>query len=514
MTQPRKFLFIILDQFRADCLDGALGARAQLPNIRALQRHGVTFDAHFSVVNPCGPSRASILTGMYAMNHRSVRNGAPLSRCHTNIALEMRKAGVEPLLFGYTDTSHDPRGRDPDDPILRSYEELLPGFRELLAMRLDEGSHPWQDHLRARGYELPDYAHFYDPVSPDPARPPRPDDPPFYRAEDSDTAFLTDEFIRQMEPRAGDDWFALLTYIRPHPPLVAPAPYNRMYDPADMPLPNRMEGIQAEEAVHPFIAAQRDRAPIGRQVRGCGDRLDARRDEDVQLLRAIYLGLASEVDTHVGRVMQFLKDSGQWDDTLIVFMADHGEMLGDHFAWGKEQVYDPSFRIPLIIRDPASPAQHGRHVSAFTESIDIAPTILDYAQRTPPPGMDGHSLRPFLEGRPPARWREHVHLELDFGDPQEPTATQRALGLDLHDCNLAILRRTDYKLVHFNGGLPPLLFDIARDPQEMHNLAEDPAYAGILLEMSRALLSHRMRHADRSLSDMKITPQGVFGYSP
>ena len=275
-----------------------------------------------------------------------------------------------------------------------------------------------------------------------------------------------------------------------------------------------MDAIQAEEAVHPFIAAQRDRAPIARQVRGCGDQLDARRDEDVQLLRALYLGLATEVDTHVGRVLQFLKDTGQWDDTLIVFMADHGEMLGDHFAWGKEQVYDPAFRIPLIIRDPANPAQHGQHVGALSETVDIAPTILDMAGRVPPPGMDGRSLRPFLEGRTPDAWREHVHLELDFGDPQTPTPTQRALGLDLHDCNLAILRRADFKLVHFNGGLPPLLFNLTEDPHEMHNLADDPAQAGTLLEMTRALLDHRMRHADRSLSDMKITPDGVFGYSP
>jgi len=99
-----KVLFIVIDQLRADCLTGALGQVLELPNIRALMAEGVTLAQHFTVTNPCGPARASLLTGLYAMNHRSVRNGTPLARHHTNLALEARKAGYEPLLFGYTDT--------------------------------------------------------------------------------------------------------------------------------------------------------------------------------------------------------------------------------------------------------------------------------------------------------------------------------------------------------------------------------------------------------------------------
>ncbi len=514
MPRRRKTLFIILDQFRADCLNGALAEHVNLPNIRALQRDAVSFDAHYSVVNPCGPSRASILTGMYAMNHRSVRNGTPLSDCFTNLALEMQKTGVEPLLFGYTDTARDPRGKDPNDPVLLTYEEVLPGFTEVVEMRLEYGSFPWQEHLRAKGYDLPEYKDFYIPVPEDPGHPPRPDDPAFYRAEDSDTAFLTDRFLDEMQHRTADDWFALLTYIRPHPPLVAPAPYNKMYDPRTLPLPKRQAGTQQEDAVHPFIAAQRLRPPMEAMVKGCDGQIDSRNDDDVRLLRALYLGLASEVDAHVGRIMSFLKETGQYEDTLIVFMADHGEMLGDHHLWGKSHVYDPAYRIPLIIRDPYNPAQHGQRVSEFSESVDIAPTILDLSGRNPPPGMDGHSLRPFLEGVAPENWRDCVHLELDFGEPDVPTAAQTLLGLDLRECNLAILRCDDFKLVHFNAGLPPLLFDMRADPDEMRNLADEPAYADTLLKMTRKLLSHRMKYAQHILSDMKITPHGVFGYDP
>lgn len=134
-------------------------------------------------------------------------------------------------------------------------------------------------------------------------------------------------------------------------------------------------------------------------VRGCD--VDCNNDDDVQLLRAIYLGLATEVDVHIGRIMSFLKETGQYDDTVIIFMADHGETMGDHHLWGKQNPYDVAYHIPMIIRDPLNPALHGTTVDAFTESVDFAPTVLDLVGQSVPAGMDGLSLRPFLEGGHP-----------------------------------------------------------------------------------------------------------------
>ncbi|MCC0029711.1 MAG: sulfatase-like hydrolase/transferase [Brucellaceae bacterium] len=111
-------LFITIDQLRADLISGPLAGFAPTPNLDRLAATGTRFDGHFTVTVPCGPARASLLTGLYAMNHRSVRNGAPLARHHATIATEMRKAGYEPLLFGYTDTTPDPTGMDPEDPDL------------------------------------------------------------------------------------------------------------------------------------------------------------------------------------------------------------------------------------------------------------------------------------------------------------------------------------------------------------------------------------------------------------
>lgn len=513
MLQKRKVLMIILDQLRADCIDGNLAEHVNTPNIDAFRKQAVTFTKHFSATNPCGPSRASIFTGRYAMNHRSVRNGSPLSDQITNLAREARKSGYDPLLFGYTDTGVDPRSRHPNDPDLKIEEHVLPGFTEALEMRYLE-SYPWRAYLKSQGYDIPEYARFYDAISPDSNRPARPDDPPFYSAEHSDTAFLTNSLIHDLSVRTDQSWFALATYLRPHPPLVAPAPYNTMYKGADLPLPKRMETPGQEAAVHPFMAAAIDAPNMQKIVRGCDGQLKSNNDDDVQLLRALYLGLITEVDAHFGRIISFLKETGQYDDTLILLMADHGEMLGDHHMWGKQNPYDPAYRVPLIIRDPQNPAQHGTTVDAFTESVDVTPTILDMVGQAVPTGMDGVSLRPFMEGDHPTEWRDCVHMELDFGEPDVETAWQKATGASLETANLAILREACFKLVHFNADLPPLLFDLENDPDEMHNLADDPDHAATVLRLTRKLLSHRMTYGDRTISDVKITKGGVVNFFP
>ena len=127
MNPKRNVLLVVIDQLRADCsglVDGEspLAGTAKMPNLRAFRSEAVSFERHYTVTSPCGPSRASLLTGLYAMTHRSVRNGAPLADGMDNIATEVRKSGFEPLLFGYTDTSPDPGVHDPADPELRSYE--------------------------------------------------------------------------------------------------------------------------------------------------------------------------------------------------------------------------------------------------------------------------------------------------------------------------------------------------------------------------------------------------------
>ncbi len=503
MRRAGNVLFIIIDQLRADCLNGALAAHVELPNLREFMADSVSFDRHFSVTNPCGPSRASILTGQYAMNHRSVRNGTPLRHDTPNIATEMRKAGYLPLLFGYTDTSADPRVHDPCDPILRSYENAMSGFEEVVEMRLEE-SYPWRSHLMQKGYEFNDYWDVHKPTAPD-GSPARLNDPAIYAAEDSDTAFLTNAFLDNMAPRAGQGWFAHLTYIRPHPPLVAPAPYNDMYDPSTLPLPAGYPDAASELALHPFFGPTMAKQSVSDFVLGF-DQVEPT-PENVRILRSVYLGLASEVDHHIGRVVRFLKESGQYDDTLIVITADHGEMLGDRHSWGKMTVYDAAFHTPLMIRVPGNQSQAGKLVSAPTESIDITPTILDWIGQSVPNAMDGRSLMPLLQGAVPDDWRDYSFSELDFSEPEKATIWQKTLGTGNSESCLGILRDEKFTLVEFASDLPSILFDHSKNG-EMENVATKPEYAPELARLGRLMLRHRMRNMDHTLSLHSITANG------
>ncbi|NNE79309.1 MAG: sulfatase-like hydrolase/transferase [Silicimonas sp.] len=485
-TKP-NILLIVVDQFRGDLLgDTKLGRVARLPNLKALMNDAVTFSRHYSVVTPCGPSRVSLMTGQYAMNHRAVRNGTPLRHDTPNLATEVRKGGYEPLLFGYTDTAQDPRVIGTDDPRLQSYEELMPGFSEVVRMRMESDDQAWRDHLASKGIDLPPYPDTYRPIGD------KLNDPAIYSAEDSDTAFLTDRFL-DFASTADSGWCAALTYVRPHPPFVAPAPYNTMFDPAQMPPP---ETTGNDRDWHPFMAPAQDKAPPSSTVEGFPD-LEAS-PETTATLRAIYLGLCAEVDHHIGRVVDKLKETGQWDNTLLVVTADHGDMMGDFGLWGKGSFHDAAFHVPLIIRDPSRSDRAGEVVRAMTESIDVTPSILSHIGVPVPHGMDGQSLLPLVENTS-APGKTASFSEYDMADPRKPTQWQKTLGLDLDDANLAILRTDRHHLVQFASDMPPILFDMAREG-ERAPLAETPETLPLWLQMSQKMLTHRMQNPDGTFS--------------
>lgn len=495
MSHPKpNTLFIVIDQLRGDCVFGGLESSLDLLNIRALAADAVSFRNHYSVTSPCGPSRVSLLTGQYASNHRVIRNGTPLKRDVANLATVARDAGFNPLLFGYTDTSQDPRFLPPDDPRLFSYEELAPGFTEIVRMRLEGDSRAWEDHLRANGHDVPPYPEMYRPVGV------KPDSPALYAAQHSDTAFLTDRVIEDLGQRP-QGWFGLVTYIRPHPPFVAPAPYNQMYKDADMPPAVELE----EPDWHPYIATARSKASVASTVVGFPEL--AASDATTRMIRKLYFGLATEVDHHIGRLIDWLKLSGQYDDTLIVLTADHGEMLGDYGLWGKMTFHDAAFHVPLIIRAPHV-AVRGITVTEPTESIDVTPTILRCLGLDVPHSMDGKSLIPFLDGTTPKDWRKATVSELDFGDPIFPTLWQTDHGLSIDAANLAVLRRGPMRYVQFAGGLPPILID-ASSGIEGRNLAMNSVYLQTMLDLMQDMLCHRMVNTDGTFSRTLITDDGV-----
>ena len=501
MATPTNILLITADQWRGECLSILRHGVVRTPNLDALAADGVLFRNHYAQCAPCGPSRASLLTGMYMMNHRSVRNGTPLDARFSNIALEVRKGGYEPGLIGYTDTSLDPRSLHPDDPARRHYGNVLPGMRDLVP----GGDRPtaWLRDLAAKGYDIPSRPReMFEPVKGYPGAerrgPTYP--PPRYKAEDSDTAFMTNRAIEAISMADHSPWFLHLSLLRPHPPFAVPEPYNALYHPNDVPEFRRASSPEDEARRHPYVAYML-RHHLDRE--GLDPEMHPNDERAMRQLRATYYGMMTEADDNIGRLVSALEQTGQYDNTLIIVTSDHGEQLWDHWMLGKECQFDQSFHIPLIIRAPGAWADNGRGglVNAFSENVDVMPTILELLGLNIPLQCDGHSLKPFLAGDNPRNWRREVHWELDFRDVVGGKP-EKELDLRLDDCTLGVIRDGRYKYIHFTA-LPPMLFDIENDPDELDNLAPRPAQAGIVAEYAQKMLSWRMAHTERTLTGFR-----------
>lgn len=506
MARRPNLLLITCDQWRGDSLSAAGHPVVKTPNVDALAAEGVLFSRHYAGAAPCSPARACIYTGLYQMTNRVCRNGTPLDERHGNLALYARRLGYDPTLFGYTDTAPDPRRLAPGDPLLTSYEGVLPGFtaRQLLP----EHQKQWLSWLAARGRDVSMGSPEIHRAAGTSAKRIG-NGPPAYSREETPTAFVAGEFIRWLGEQDGP-WFAHVSFISPHPPFVAPEPYNRMYSPDDGPDFARASSRKAEQAIHPLVALQHDHEKMGKFVIGAKGKVAGWDEASFRQIRATYWGMISEVDAQLGRMFGSVRDAGAWDDTVVILTSDHAELMGDHLMLGKGGFFDGSYHLPLIVRDPRRKTAAGTKVDVFTEAVDITPTALDLIGAAVPAHLDGRPLTPFLDGRTPPAWRDAAHWEFDFRSIAKRKA-ETHFGIASRQCNLAVIRTDRLKYVHFGGGLPPVLFDLANDPAETRNVADDPSYRAARLEMAERLLEWRAEHLDQSLALSELTENGVAG---
>ena len=492
----KNLLFITADQWRGECLS-ALGHMVQTPNLDALAAEGTLFTRHFANTAPCGPSRASIHTGMYLQNHRVVANGTPLDSRHTNWARELRAAGYAPALFGYTDTTRDPsRGTAGE-----AWDGVLPGLDPMVLLgKSIWAPNAWAQWLEAKGYAVPAkpielYAAVAEPRQ-DSSAP----SPLAVPAHLHDTWFLVDQVLDYIKDR--NRWCVHLSLLRPHPPWAAPVPYHSLYPPQSLPTPVRAPTPE-DEASHPYLAFL------------LGERHSAAPADDARLRQwqAAYFGLMTEVDDNLGRLFAALKASGAWENTLIIFTSDHGEQMGDHWLMGKLGYFDESYAVPLIIRNPksAADAHRGVRVENFTETVDLMPTLLDWFGLEIPEQCDGASMLPATETSAlPADWRTAAHWEYDFSQG----AAANALGLSPAQCKLNVVRDETFKYVHFPNvdALPPIYFDLREDPNETVNRAADPHCRRAVLQAAQRLVSWRMAADERGLASTLVTAGGYAEY--
>jgi arylsulfatase A-like enzyme len=490
-----NILLITADQWRGDCLGVVGHPTVRTPHLDRFARDEATvFARHYAGCAPCSPARASLYTGLQQMSHRVVRNGTPLDARFDNIALAARRAGYRPTLFGYTDTSPDPRGLAATDPTLQTYEGVLPGFEVGQGLPEDDG--PWLDWLAERGHDI-------DTALPMQAAAPEPGQrvsmkPTRFSAEESQTAFLTDAFLDWLPTQeAGQEdagWFAHLSFLRPHPPFSAPAPFNDMYDPdADLPY-LRADSADAEPDLHPLASYVRNRLTLQGFVAGAEQHDSALEEADFDRIRAVYYGMISEVDAQMGRLLDALRDRVDWDNTLVVFTSDHAEMMGDHYMLGKGGYYEQSYHIPLMIKMPGHGTQGVQE--ELTSAIDVFPTLLDALGIEGAHVPNGRSLLPYLKGTAPQAWRDGVIWEYDFRDAVLSGGINRP-DLAPDQCVMVCYRSDQHLYVH-SAGFAPLLFDLENDPACMHNIADTAP--DIRIRMAESLLAERARCADQTLA--------------
>ena len=461
-----NILFITLDEFRAECLSAASHPVVQTPALDALCAESVRFARHYGQASPCAPGRAALYTGTYQMNNRVVMNGSPLDARFDNIALAARRDGYDPVLFGYTDQAIDPRTVAADDPRLLTYEGVLPGFR--CELDLTRGREAWADWVRVQGYDMP-----VDPEEGLATESERP-------ADLGISAFLTNQFLEWL-PGKDEPWFVHLSHLRPHPPFAAAGEWATAYERASVDLPNA-PGSDLHPLHEFLLSISYFAAP----------------EDEVGLreMRAQYYGMISDVDHQLGRVWNALRESGQWDNTIVIVTADHGEQLGDHGMVQKMGWFEESFHIPLIVRDPRSSRTGGEVVEAFTEAVDVFPTLCELIGVPVPRQCDGRSLRPFLEGETPDEWRDAVYWEFDwrfFTAGRDGAMWPQDRRSVSHQ--LTVRRSEDVAYVQFADG-DSLVYDLAADPTWRTMLA-DPHKAWA---EARKMLAWRAQHTDRTLT--------------
>lgn len=515
-TAVRNVLFIMCDQLRFDYLGVSGHPHIRTPTIDRLAARGVRFTNAYVQSPICGPSRMSAYTGRYMRSHGSTWNGIPLRIGEPTLGDHLNEIGVRNVLVGKTHMVPDREGMArlgiPADSLIGVHQAQC-GFEPY---ERDDGLHPdgrydpsprYDAYLRTQGFEAANpWEHWANSGEGEdgdllngwllahadkPARVPE---------EHSETPYMTRramDFIAEAEAD-GRPWCLHLSYIKPHWPYIVPAPYHEMYGPEQVVPPIRSE--EERQDPHPIFAAyQQERVSQAFSRDGVRERVIP-----------AYMGLITQIDDQLDRLFAFLEERGLDKSTLIVFTADHGDYLGDHWLGEKQLFHEVSVKVPLIVVDPSpqADATRGTVSEALVELIDLAPTFLDWFGGAPKPHiLEGRSLLPLLHGAVPADWRRVAISEYDYALDR----ARLSLGTPVPDCRLYMVADGRWKYV-FAEGFPPMLFDLLSDPQELRDLGRDPAYAAVRQRLSDELFAWMRRARSRiTRSDAAISANDAAG---
>jgi arylsulfatase len=451
-------LWICTDQQRWDTIASLGNEHIRTPQIDRLVKSGTAFTKAFCQSPICTPSRSSFLTGMYASAVHGCCNGndrwaeaAPLvtklladSGYSCGLAGKLHLAGCHSRV--------EPRPKDD------GYSEFhwSHSHRDMWS----EG-HAYSDWVKENGGDLGAMYRENGNMSP----------------ELHQTKFCVDKAIEFIERKNEQPWLMSVNLFDPHLPFDPPAEYRDRYDSDSMPDPLfRESDLETQRALKEVDFQSAALRPEEFQAK---DKI------------AAYYAMIEQVDDNVGRLLDFLETSGQRENTLVIFMSDHGEMLGDHGLISKGcRFYEGLVRVPLIFSWPGV-VEAGKRVDALVELTDVAPTLLDYAGLSAPDRMTGRSLRAALEGGELVEEQEFVRCE--YYSALSLLAPGRE---DWNGSYGTMIRTGRYKLVVYHGVNLGELYDLEEDPGEFNNLWDDSEYAGLRFELMRKSFDQSALNAD------------------
>ncbi|WP_417207195.1 sulfatase-like hydrolase/transferase [Antarctobacter sp.] len=505
MAKAKNILFIMFDQLRWDYLSCYGHKTLHTPNIDRLASRGVRFTRAYIQSPICGSSRMSTYTGRYVHSHGASWNGIPLKVGEITMGDHLRKLGMSCHLVGKTHMRADAEGMarlglEPDSLIGARVAECGFDVYERDDGMLPEGpdgpydpdgAKQYNKYLRSKGYESDNPWHDFANSGLDDAGNvlsgwflKNSSEAANIAEEDSETPYLTGRGMAFMAAQDGP-WCCHLSFIKPHWPYVVPEPYASMYGAEDVQPVIRSDTERAE--AHPVLGAF-----MGTRVGEAFSRADVR-----DAVIPAYMGLIKQADDQMGRLFQWMEDTGRMEDTLIVVTSDHGDFLGDHWMGEKTFFHDTSAKVPLIIYDPseAADATRGTVCDALVESIDLAPTFVEVAGGTPDYHvLEGESLLPILRGERDDTLRDYAICEYDYS--ASPVAAQ--MNVAVRDAVMFCVIDTRWKLIHCEGGHRPLLFDLQADPMELVDLGGREDHAEIIAAMYDKLFTWTRRQSQRT----------------
>jgi len=457
-------LWLMSDQHNANCMSHA-GRNVRTPNLDALAERGVRFTQAFCNNPICAPSRISFITGRYPHSHRHLGNNITdyPERNPNTLAALARRYGYQTAMIGkaHMIKAWDEEGfehirycdlcdADRNDPLSHHYFRYL--YEHGLANLYDLGTLP-PDHEGKRDHW------FVSKI-------------PHEHSLEVWTGNETLKFLQKRDRRR--PFFVQMSFQRPHAPLSPSPERANMYSPEDIDVPmSAIDLFQRGFASKPKF--QRDHV-----ARRSGYPYVSQDEAELRRQLTHYYALVTIIDEEIGQVIDYLRTAGELDNTIVVYVADHGDFAGDHGLMQKNfGIYESIHRIPFIISYPGCPM--GKEIDELIESVDLYRTICQLADIPVPECVEGQNLVSVIEDGAPGK--DAVICEWSRSKPRSM---------------LHAIRTGDYRLVYYGSDMEGELYDRRTDPDELINLYDHPDYTEVRLNLLELLFDRVMNYEKKS----------------